>query len=466
MPCNLDEVNKIIDSLDSNSSIGLDGISTKSIKCLKDIILRDLVTCFNKLLSEGHFPDTLKMAKVSPIYKSGSKSDVGNYRPISVLPHLHSINFISDRQYGFRQKSNTLTATIDLVTKIKLNIDAKKLVLGVFIDLKKAFDTSYLTNRCQVVKIGNTQSGPLPITCGVPQGSILGPLLFLIYVNNIDDIGLKGQLSLYADDTCLFYFGTNLNWHTQIDYIKSRLSSLAGILRNIVHCLPKRVRLTIYNSSVKSHLLYLIEIWGNASKTKLKELQVLQNRIIKSLFHYPYLTRTDIQQTAGRHKKGGEFCLYRASQVTISAICWRTVKSRRQLDYLFCAVSNTTNTTYQGQAKQKPSKALNENWCPSVWPKYFSSNFTSQKTYRQCFISQMNLWQIYISHFIYLVKFSFGKILLCQVFISQIFTMQTTYYSAQVCAQTQVHSLFLHSHSPMGQQSDTTGERSGAGPTA
>lgn len=403
-PCTTDEVIKIINNLDHNSSTGLDGVSAKAIKCIKNLIADRLSGCLNVLLSEGHFPNSLKLAKVSPIYKSGVKTDPGNYRPISVLPilskilekilferletHLNSINFITDRQFGFRPKSNTLAATLDLITKIQHNIDRKNIVLGVFIDLKKAFDTvshkllleklttigirdvalemfsSYLKDRQQVVKIDGYQSRALPIHCGVPQGSILGPLLFLIYINNVDKIGLNGHITLYADDTCLFYFGTSMNniisqaqqdldtltawlqqnlltinasktsfiifkaknkpippfnslkihnipiqekkhekylglhldsqltWKPHIDHIKKKISSLMGSLRPIVRCIPRKARYNIYNSLVKSHLIYLIEIWGNAGKTKISELQVIQNKIIKLLFHYPYRTPT------------------------------------------------------------------------------------------------------------------------------------------------------------------------------
>ncbi|CAF4833004.1 unnamed protein product [Pieris macdunnoughi] len=384
-PCSSDEILKVINNLDTHCSAGLDGISTKSIKCIKDHIAKNLSKCFNKLLEIGEFPDSLKIAKVTPIFKSGSKTNTGNYRPISVLPiiskilekilynrltkYLTSINFLFERQYGFRPKSNTLTATIDLITKIRTNIDNKNITLGVFIDLKKAFDTvshklllqklecigikgtalkifqSYLKNRFQVVKIDNTQSKPLPIEYGVPQGSILGPLLFLIYINNLHEIGLNGHLTLYADDTCLFYFGSSikdifsraqedlnllftwfqynlltvnaskscyiifksknkkvlphdplkinntvieekntekylglrmdsgLTWNTQIEHIRSKLCSLMGSLRHIARCIPRQVRYTIYNSLVKPHLLYLIEVWGSAAKTKLINIQ-------------------------------------------------------------------------------------------------------------------------------------------------------------------------------------------------
>ncbi|CAH2087364.1 unnamed protein product [Euphydryas editha] len=152
-PCSMDEVNKIIDDLDANTSTGLDGISTKAIKCLKNLIIGNLVNSINKCFELGIFPDSLKIAKVNPIHKT----DPSNYRPISVLPVISKIfekllyhrlnNFLTekkvliDEQYGFRPKSSTLTAAVDLITKIKTNIDQKNIGLGIFIDLKKAFDT-------------------------------------------------------------------------------------------------------------------------------------------------------------------------------------------------------------------------------------------------------------------------------------------------------------------------------------
>lgn len=363
------------------------------------------------LFTEGLFPQALKIAKVTPIYKTGSKLDPGNYRPVSVLPtiskilekiihnrlneYLLNIKLLYKGQYGFRAKSNTLSACIDLVTTIRSHIDKKDIALGVFIDLKKAFDTvshslllkklehigiigpalkilkSYLENRYQIVKIGNYESSSEPVTCGVPQGSILGPLLFLVYVNNLHQAELQGNLTLYADDTCLFYFGKNietimhqaqhdmkvletwfqynlltintskssyvifkaknkivaqhpdltingialherqqekylgltldnkLTWRAHIQQITKKLSSLVGSLYNIARCIPRKARLLIYNSLVKPHLLYLIELWGCAAKTNLNHIQALQNKLVKILHHYHYLTssRTIYKET-------------------------------------------------------------------------------------------------------------------------------------------------------------------------
>lgn len=404
-PTSYNEIVKIIDNLRLNTSSGIDGISTKIVKSIKTVLAEPLSKIINQCLKNGIFPDSLKIAKVTPIFKSGDKCDPSNYRPISVLPviskifekvlynrlakHLDSSNFLYKGQYGFRPKSNTLTATTDLITNIKVCIDEKKVALGIFIDLKKAFDTvshsllikklnkyvgvtetaldifkSYLTNRYQIVKIGQSKSRMKRITYGVPQGSLLGPILFLIYINDMHEIGLHGRITLYADDTCLFYFGSKvetiinqaqndlnllqnwflrnlltinesktkymifaavnkklnepppltinnvtiqksiqekylglilddkLSWNPHIQKLRSKLISLSGILRNIVRYLPLKVRYTIYNSLVKPHLDYLINIWGSAPKTNLRGLQIAQNKIIKILFNYDYLTPT------------------------------------------------------------------------------------------------------------------------------------------------------------------------------
>lgn len=153
MPATTDEITKIIDNLDPNTSCGIDGISTKALKCVKKLIVDTLTKCVNTCMESGTFPNSLKIAKVCPIYKSGSKFELSNYRPISVLPviskifekvlhsrletYLNSKKYFYDKQYGFRQKSNTLAATIDLVTKLKNKIDQKQVALGIFIDLKK-----------------------------------------------------------------------------------------------------------------------------------------------------------------------------------------------------------------------------------------------------------------------------------------------------------------------------------------
>lgn len=195
---------------------------------------------------DGTFVDSLKQAIVTPLFKHGCKQTISNYIPISVLNCISKIiekilyfrlikflknnNIISSKQYGFTQKSNTLSSVMHLMDNIRQGIDNKKCVSALFIDLSKAFDMvnhellllrlrqigitdticlnlfkNYLSGRTQKVKYGNSVGTPLDIFCGVPQGSILGPLFFTIFINGIFKLKLIGNLQLYADDMALVY---------------------------------------------------------------------------------------------------------------------------------------------------------------------------------------------------------------------------------------------------------------------
>ena len=197
------------------------------------------------------FPSELKLAKVVPIFKAGASNKITNYRPISVLSFFskvfekiiynHLIDFMNHNdilygyQFGFRKGHSTQQAIITLVNKIISCLDNGDLVIGVFLDLKKAFDTvdhkillkilytygvrdvalklleSYLSDRYQYVVYDNQKSETLSITCGVPQGSIQGPMLFIIYMNDLCNVSKLLFTVLYADDTCVVLNGKSLN---------------------------------------------------------------------------------------------------------------------------------------------------------------------------------------------------------------------------------------------------------------
>ena len=258
-----DEVKNIIRSL-KNSSAGHDEFPTFVGKLCVDSYIEPLTFLINYSLKTGVFPSELKLARVVPIFKAGDSSALTNYRPISVLTFFAKVfekivynkllNFISDNnifydhQYGFRKGRSTQQAIITLVDKITKSQDIGDIVITLLIDLKKAFDTidhrillrklysygirgsmlkwmeSYLTDRSQYVVFDGKVSQTRGIKCGVPQGSILGPLLFIISVNDICNVSPMLFKILYADDTCVLISGNHLN--DLIDRLNTELISL------------------------------------------------------------------------------------------------------------------------------------------------------------------------------------------------------------------------------------------------
>ena len=241
---NENDVLKIIDHLKSKESEDADGLSSKILKNLSRTLCKPIALIINQSLSTGRFPDKLKIAKIIPIYK-GNESDinsVNNYRPISILPIISKIfekivynqlynffdqhNLFFSSQYGFRQDHSTEFATLELTNKIHEHLNNGLNPIAVYMDLSKAFDTinhdilinklkhygvtgtelewfvSYLANRFQYVTHSFSKSSLKEITTGVPQGSILGPLLFIIYINDLPSIS-DLDIIQYADDTCL-----------------------------------------------------------------------------------------------------------------------------------------------------------------------------------------------------------------------------------------------------------------------
>ena len=234
-----EELGKIIKGMEAKTSSGHDHISNKILKQLYPTIKTPLLHVLNRSIENKFVPDTWKFAKIIPLHKKGSTKDTGNYRPISLLPtiskviekiiekqtrkHLENNNLITQQQFGFRPAHETTHAVLKAVEFINKAWDRKESPMAVFCDLKKAFDTvnfqiltaklqhynidttwfeSYLTNRRQYTLVNGVKSKTRTITCGVPQGSILGPLLFLIYINDLPAAS-KLNTILFADDTTL-----------------------------------------------------------------------------------------------------------------------------------------------------------------------------------------------------------------------------------------------------------------------
>ena len=250
-PADPKEIESIILSFSNKKSVGPYSIPVRLLKTLACEISESFSLIVNDSFSTGNYPEKLKVGRVIALHKKGSTDNPSNYRPISLLSifskifgklmhkrlndFLETNNVLHNLQFGFRKKHSTAHALISLTEKIKQTIDNGNLACGVFIDLKKAFDTvnhtillkklehygirgvplqwfkSYLTDRKQYVSVCGNISETLQIKCGVPQGSVLGPLLFLLYINDLAKVSEKLTFFLFADDTNIYYESSNIS---------------------------------------------------------------------------------------------------------------------------------------------------------------------------------------------------------------------------------------------------------------
>lgn len=258
------EISNIIMKL-KNASPGLDGVPVKVLKHCHSEISQYIADILNKAIAQGVFPDGLKTSLVVPVFKRGDRSNVDNYRQITlvsafskiferavydrVVGFLESRGLLTTCQHGFRKGRSTETATAAFVQHIADEVDRNKLVVGVFFDLSQAFDTinlshlaeklyyvgirgpvnrflvSFASERRMMVRVGGSMSRQYEVDVGAPQGSVLGPLLFLLYVNDLPDYIDNAKVFMYADDTSVVVSALD---RSQLESVVSRVIGQFG----------------------------------------------------------------------------------------------------------------------------------------------------------------------------------------------------------------------------------------------
>ena len=233
------EIKEAMSNLEVNKAKGPDSLGNEVLKNLSESLCKSLCMLFNLIANKGHFPNEWKMSEIVPMFKDGNKQEVANYRPISLLSTVSKLleklifnklypivsPLLSESQHGFRSKKSTLTNLIEFLHHLFINVDSSDcdFLMVFYIDFKKAFDKvnherlieklsslgigeaclklliSYLKDRKQTVRINGTISTVLSVISGVPQGSVLGPLLFLVFINDLPDCSMSDSFG-YADD--------------------------------------------------------------------------------------------------------------------------------------------------------------------------------------------------------------------------------------------------------------------------
>ncbi len=371
-PVNPGEVKSELMSLDESKSPDSYEIPISMVKCVSDPLSNILSDLINESFSSGTHPSLLKFAKVIPIFKAKSRLEVSNYRPISLLPIFNKIfeklmhkrlttfldkhDVLFAHQFGFQKSKSTTQAILDLCNQLTNALNKKEISCCIFLDFAKAFDTvdhkilldklshygirgsalnwfkSYLASRTQKVSINGTLSEPQTITHGVPQGSVLGPLLFLIYINDLPSCSSILKFHLFADDTSIFFSYNNAKDLESIVNLELKNVSTWLSANRLTLNVDKSNFLTISNKK-KGESAIDIKIDNNSIKEKdyIKYLGVLIDNKLNWKQHTQYVN-TKVSKGIGILAKMRHFVsqdvlrqLYHAfiaPHISYGLICW------------------------------------------------------------------------------------------------------------------------------------------------
>lgn len=315
------EVFKVCSALKNSNSCGADGISSYVVKSVADLIAAPLCNVINKSFNSGHFPNLLKLSKIICLFKKGDRNDCGNYRPIALLSVFSKVfekllakriikfcetyNILSKNQFGFQKNKSTTLALANILNFIYKELDNHHIPVALFLDLSKAFDSvdhdlllfkldllgirgtsndlirSYLKNRQQYVHVNGCNSYTKAVNTGVPQGSILGPLLFILYVNDIN-LYLNCNHCAFADDISIIASGTT-EQGTLINLTNDLTNINNYFLFNNMQLNQNKTYIMSFHSKAKNHnKSYLLRL-NNRSIVQTEKFKLLGLTIDLSL---------------------------------------------------------------------------------------------------------------------------------------------------------------------------------------